>query len=391
MKKYLKLILLTVLVWSMGQINAYAVNVEETSLTSLSEDSLSNLGASGLYVSKDNTLYIADTYKNQIYKYDGTNLTLLAGNANLIMGIPSPGYHDGIAEYTLFNEPYMAIPWGNGVLVSDTENHALRYIEDGLVETYAGGELGYKDGEAEDALFNRPTGLAIDDAQNVYIADTGNGVIRKMDKNGFIITYAEGFQGPMGLFWYEDTLYVTDVVTNQIFTIQNGQTTLLTGQAIQEDEEWISGYQDGSIDEATFSLPQGIYVDETGIYIGDTGNNTVRQITDGQVTTCELAKDFADPVGITKYNGELLVGDPFIKTTQGTITSTSGTTGTTLEEDTQNDSENGQLEIQDPSAISQGITTQQITWIGLALLALAIILAAVILWIKVASKNKEKE
>lgn len=69
--------------------------------------------------------------------------------------------------------------------MADTGNHAIRVIADGRVETWAGpgeaGHAGYRDApERTGALFNRPMGLALDRAGNLYVADGGNAVIRKV-------------------------------------------------------------------------------------------------------------------------------------------------------------------------------------------------------------------
>lgn len=159
MKLYIKLA-----IWVIGIISFSGINVYASEITSI--------GASGFYVAED-VLYITDSYTNQIYQYDASGLVLLAGNPNWNEGIPQTGYHDGIAEYTLFNDPFMAVSWNGGVLVSDTENHVLRFIVDGMVETYAGnGESGYLDGNKEESLFYLPTGLAVDEFGNLYVADT---------------------------------------------------------------------------------------------------------------------------------------------------------------------------------------------------------------------------
>lgn len=310
MKKCVKLLVVGMLVGLFANISmvyAEAAGVE----------SLSTLSSSGLYVSKDNYLYITDSYTNQIYKYDGVDLTLLAGNSNFIEGVPTGGYIDGIADYALFDSPYMALEWNGGVIVSDTENHVLRYIESSMVETYAGtGEAGHVDGLVGDSSFDSPTGLAVDDDGNLYIADTGNGVIRMMTTGGIVTTYTDEMNGPTGLFWYDGALYVTDTESNEILKVVNGEVTVVAGLAIQDEEGWIGGYQDGSVEEAMFSLPEGIYVDDTGIYVGDTGNNTVREIVDGEVYTIYDGENLADSTSITKYKGDLLIGDPFLRTTQ---------------------------------------------------------------------------
>lgn len=276
-------------------------------------DELTYIAAKGLSVSGD-TLYITDSYTNQIYSYDGETLTLLAGNSNWIDGIPTPGYLDGVAEYALFDEPSMAVSWNGGVIVSDTQNNVLRFIKDGVVTTYAGtGQAGYTDGDVSASAFYLPTGLAVGDDGTLYVADAGNGVIRAITTAGVVSTYADDFCAPSGLYWYEGVLYVTDVEANVVLSVQDGVVSLVAGVAISLEEEMVAGYQDGAADQALFSLPQGIYVDEKGIYVADVGNDVVRKIASGDVTTVYTSELISDPISIVSYQGTLLVGDNLVR------------------------------------------------------------------------------
>jgi DNA-binding beta-propeller fold protein YncE len=78
------------------------------------------------------------------------------------------------------------------VYVADTYNDRIRRIAtNGDVTTIAGGKrAGLADGAAAQALFDTPTGLAISAAGDLYIADTGNNAVRKLDKNGNVSTVA---------------------------------------------------------------------------------------------------------------------------------------------------------------------------------------------------------
>lgn len=317
---------------SCGVAGGSSVSVEATSEV-LTEDLLdcaevfSEIAANGFYVSKDNILYVTDGNTNQIYEYDGKQLSLLAGNANQIDGKSEGGYIDGKAEYTLFDEPFMAVPWKDGVIVSDTNNNMLRYIENGKVSTYAGRqEGGYEDGQGDRCLFYRPSGLAVDDVGNLYVADTGNGVIRKVDASGVVSTYVEGLHGPKGLCFYEGSLYVTDIESNQILSITEGIVKVEAGIGTQVEDEWIGGYVDGTVEEAQFSLPLGIYVDDSGIYVGDSGNHVIRTIVDGAVYTSLSDEGVVEPSAVVMYEGQLLVGDPFAKKISETGLTTSAVT-----------------------------------------------------------------
>src|SRR5206468_6764685 len=76
--------------------------------------------------------------------------------------------------------------------IADAGNSVIRRMTAGLVTTLAGtaGADAYADGTKTAAKFNRPRGIAIDAAQNVFVADTGNRVIRKISANGEVTTFA---------------------------------------------------------------------------------------------------------------------------------------------------------------------------------------------------------
>ncbi|MFI3173270.1 MAG: hypothetical protein R3Y58_13015 [Eubacteriales bacterium] len=387
MKKILQILLLLTITCAIAGANSTEIYASSYEAQVTSASSLEEIAANGLYVSEDNVLYITDLVTNQIYQYNGSKVTLIAGNANVIIGESIGGYIDGYAEYALFDEPFMAVPWEGGVIVSDSQNNMLRYIEDGIVTTYAGSQAGgYQDGTAADSLFENPSGLALDDQGNLYIADTGNGAIRKIDANGLVTTYVDGLNGPKGLCWYDGSLYATDIETNEILMITSGVTTVIAGSATQIEDEWISGYVDGAIEDATFSLPQGIYVDETGIYIGDTGNNVIRTIIDGVVYTSYAETTIGEPVGIVMYNGELLVGDPFAQSTTQTGVTTANITNITTNSAT--DDKDSDLEIEEVGMLAVGSTTSNI-W-GILGAVIVFVLAAVAIIIVVATKMNNK-
>src|SRR5262249_6807273 len=122
--------------------------------------------------------------------------------------------------------------------VADTENSTLRRIDpSGLASTLAGdpGNAGNADGTGPLALFNLPQGIATDGSGNIFVADTANNLIRKVDPSGTVITLAGQPGG--------------------------------------------SGNSDGTNTGALFKLPGALAVDTTGVlYVADTFNNTVRMV-----------------------------------------------------------------------------------------------------------------
>jgi len=126
-------------------------------------------------VDVDGNVYVADTNNNAIRKItaDGVVTTLAGG---------SVGNGDGNGTNATFNRPGGVIVGTTGIIyVADTDNHRVRKITaDGVVTTLAGSGRGYADGIATDAIFYSPGGVAVDNLGKVYVADTTNHRIRKI-------------------------------------------------------------------------------------------------------------------------------------------------------------------------------------------------------------------
>jgi sugar lactone lactonase YvrE len=142
---------------------------------------------SGLAMDRSGNLYVADTGNHAIRKIaaDGT-VTTLAGNGK-------PGFADGRGAAAQFNGPVgVAVDDAGIVYVADTYNDRIRRIApDGTVSTVAGiGQPGMVDGAAASAAFDTPAGIAVAKDGSLYVADTGNDAIRKIDKDGLVSTVA---------------------------------------------------------------------------------------------------------------------------------------------------------------------------------------------------------
>ena len=126
-------------------------------------------------------LYIIAYTLHAIYKYD-----VITGEETLFAGTPGvAGWKDGKALEAEFARPSMMVITEDGSMyLSDRDNHCIRRITpDGMVSTVIGqgGVLGYQDGNAEDALFNEPFGLAISKKTGaIYVSDWRNNCIRKL-------------------------------------------------------------------------------------------------------------------------------------------------------------------------------------------------------------------
>jgi len=254
--------------------------------------------------------YVADYFNSTIRKIsrEGTVATL-AGAAG------SFGYADGSGMQARFDLPSgVAADRAGNVYVADSRNNRIRRINPaGVVSTLAGtGALGGADGDGTTATFGlcyRPsatsealacasTGIATDDAGNVYVADTYNHTIRKITPAGIVSTLAgtaksagsaDGigaearFNTPNGVSTDSaGNVYVADTRNHTIRKINPaGAVSTLAGTAGSP------GSADGLGAEARFSSPRSVATDSAGnLYVADTGNSTVRRTTPaGSVTT----------------------------------------------------------------------------------------------------------
>jgi sugar lactone lactonase YvrE len=202
---------------------------------------------SSLVFGEDGNTYISDQ-ANQVVRMVDVNgdITTFAGNGN-------KGYRDGPGDMAEFSFPTGpgALPGGRigwahhpyGILVADTENHRIRFIntETREVFTVAGtGQPGYSgdDGPAINAQLNSPTDVYMSDDHEIFVADSKNHVIRKINAVGHIETVAgTGTPGdspngtpavsarlntPSGLHFDEATrvLYIADTYNHQISKVK---------------------------------------------------------------------------------------------------------------------------------------------------------------------------
>ena len=251
---------------------------------------------SGLAVDSAGNVYLADTGNSTIRKVtSGAVVTTLAGSPGLT---GSADDITGTARYFLPNG--VAVDGAGTVYVADTGNSTIRRVtSDGGVSTLAGspGLTGITDGTNSTALFNYPSGVAVDNAGNLYVADTYNCTIRKVTGTGVVTTLAGNpglpgsADGPNGtaLFNYPGgvavdsagNVYVADSGNNTIRKVTSGgMVTTLAGSAGQ------AGSADGTGGAAQFNLPDGVAVDSAGnVYVADSANNTIRKVTSAGVVT----------------------------------------------------------------------------------------------------------
>jgi len=143
----------------------------------------------GIAIDTSANLYITDTNNNTIRK-----LTQ-AGDVSTLAG-DGAGSSDGSGQRARFNQPVgIAVDSAGNIRVSDTGNQLIRNVSmSGVVNTIAGtaGAAGYVDGNGSNARFDQPQGIATDTANNMYVADTGNNLIRKITLGGLVSSLLRG-------------------------------------------------------------------------------------------------------------------------------------------------------------------------------------------------------
>jgi sugar lactone lactonase YvrE len=254
----------------------------------------------GLAVDSAGNLYIADSGNNRVRKVSNGVITTVAGNGNAGFG----GDDGPATSARLLGPAAIAIDSAGNLYISDTGNNRVRKVSNGVITTVAGnGTLltpgfGGDNGPATNAQLNLnshaagvgPAGVAVDSAGNLYIADPGNGRIRKVS-NGVITTVAgdTGDNGPAAnasLSFPADVaidstgnLYIADAVG--VRKVSNGVITTVAGNGTAG----FSG-DNGPATNAQLSSPSGITLDSAGnLYIGDYGNGRVRKVSNGVITT----------------------------------------------------------------------------------------------------------
>lgn len=249
-------------------------------------------GAYGVTTDSSGNVYVADYSNHAIRQITSAGVvTTFAGTK----GVSGSANGTGTVARFLYPGDVATDSSGN-VYVADAGNCAIRKITSaGLVSTLAGSVCGYSNGTGPVAQFRSPGGVTTDVSGNVYVADRGNHAIRKVTSAGVVTTLAGGSlgsangTGSAAQFTFPSdvatdssgNVYVADTGNNVIRKITPaGVVTTLAGRAGQ------SGSGDGTGINANFNRPSGVATDSSGnVYVADSGNYTIRQITSAGVVT----------------------------------------------------------------------------------------------------------
>ena len=240
--------------------------------------SASFYGPCGVALDLAGNVYVADASNNAIRKITP------AGMVSTLAGTPGiQGSANGLGAAASFNLPSgVAVDAAGNVYVADSNNFTIRKITPaGLVSNLAGSVLtqGHADGLGAAASFNGPAGLALDSLGNVYVADTYNNAIRLISPAGQVATLpvsGGAFSRPSGLALDgSGNVYVADT-DNQVIRVISSTDVLATVAGSLGN----LGSSDGPGSAALFNYPGGVAVDASGnLYVADTSNNTIRKIT----------------------------------------------------------------------------------------------------------------
>lgn len=264
----------------------------------------------------------------------GTPLNLTGAVSTLVIAT-HPSATDDASNVASFNQPQGITTDGSNLYVADSENNKIRkiVISSRVVTTLAGsGTPGAADSKGLAASFDAPRGI-VADGSNLYVADSGNDIIRKIViSTGEVSTLAgtakssgaadgtgaaASFFYPRGITTDGSNLYVADSGNHKIrkIVIATGVVTTLAGSES-------AGATDGTGAAASFNSPEGIATDRNNLYVADRYNHKIRKIAmaTGVVTTLAGSnKGFADgigaealfnqPAGVTIDGGSLYVAD----------------------------------------------------------------------------------
>jgi sugar lactone lactonase YvrE len=247
-------------------------------------------GPQGIATDGAGNLYVADTANALIRKLspDGTASALAGAETNF-------NSFDGTGTNSQFYQPEgLAVDGAGNVFVADAWNHTIRKITlAGTVTTLAGlaRNYGCADGTNSKARFNRPSGIALDSATNLFVTDSLNHTIRKITPGGSVSTIA-GLAGVWGSadgtnsgarFFQPDGIVVLN--SSNIIVVDSGNQTLRKISA--SGTNWVvstvaglagsAGSTNGTGSAARFSFPAGLALDGAGdLYVADSGNNLIR-------------------------------------------------------------------------------------------------------------------
>ena len=245
----------------------------------------------GIALDSAGNLYIADQLNQRIRE-------VKAGTISTVAGDGTPGYTGDTAAATsaeLDDPSGIAVDSSGNLYIADTSNHVIRKVAGGTITTYAGTNVSGGTGDhglAIDAQLANPTGLTLDAAGNLYIADTGNSRIRIVTKaTGDITSLSTGnfiLSSPKGVAVdAAGNVYIADTNNSRVLKVAPRGSITKTTTVAGTSVIGFSG-DGGPATSAQLAYPSSLAVDAAGnIYIADSYNQRIRRVSaaTGIITT----------------------------------------------------------------------------------------------------------
>ena len=299
---------------------------------------------SAVALDTDGNLFIADTHNHRVRRVDAATHTIITIAGTGVSGFAGDGSLATAAE--LASPLTLVFGPTNLLYVADSRNHRVRSVnlQTGVITTVAGlGTQGFSGdgGAATSARLDTPSGLAFDSAGNLFIADTGNHRVRRIDAVSHTISTVAGASAssqllrPVSLVVAASGLLVADAGSQQVLRldIASGALTVFAGQGSQSFQG-----DGGPAAIALLDTPAALAVTPSGIVsIADAGNARIRQVgADGSISTVAglgtlvsnsltLSGATTQSYGATTLFAALSTG----AASQGTVTLLDVTTGNT--------------------------------------------------------------
>lgn len=268
---------------------------------------------SGVVVNAARDIFISDTGNGRVRKVTRVNrlIDTIAGNGESTYSGDSGDAQDA----TIFHPHNVVVDTAGNLYFSDTENHRVRRVNagTGVIETVVGNGIpGFSGdgGKGIHAQLQWPEGLALDSRGNLYIADKKNHRVRRLDAGTGIMRTVAGdgsstyngdnvlainasLRDPVGLaIDSADNLYIADSLNHRIRMVNPGDNRISTVAGLG-----VPGFGGDlhQANHANLQAPQGVAVDGDGnIFIADTGNARIRRV-DGVTRNIRTIAGNGDP------------------------------------------------------------------------------------------------